>query len=164
MTGRPSATGAPRPHPDHEPGSDPPPAKGWMPQREDCPRGSVREEQTTVIRGAQSDRVENALITDELLTIAQAADWLGTSVRFPRRLITERRITFVRVGRHVRIPAGRDLGCLDPGADGPDGACERQRGDGLPAPDGDPGPRDRGLTRRHGPGAEAGQFSQLGAR
>jgi excisionase family DNA binding protein len=76
-----------------------------MPQREDCPRGSVREEQTTVIRGAQSDRVENALITDELLTIAQAADWLGTSVRFPRRLITERRITFVRVGRHVRIPA-----------------------------------------------------------
>ena len=65
-----------------------------MPQREDCPRGSVREEQTTVIRGAQSDRVENALITDELLTIAQAADWLGTSVRFPRRLITERRITF----------------------------------------------------------------------
>jgi excisionase family DNA binding protein len=105
MTGRPSATGAPRPHPDHEPGSDPPPAKGWKPQREDCPRGSVREEQTTVIRGAQSDRVENALITDELLTIAQAADWLGTSVRFPRRLITERRITFVRVGRHVRIPA-----------------------------------------------------------
>ena len=76
-----------------------------MSQREDCPRGSVREEQTTVIRGAQSDRVENALITDELLTIAQAADWLGTSVRFPRRLITERRITFVRVGRHVRIPA-----------------------------------------------------------
>ena len=50
-----------------------------MPQREDCRRGSVREEQTTVIRGAQSDRVENALITDELLTIAQAADWLGTS-------------------------------------------------------------------------------------
>jgi len=25
-------------------------------------------------------------------------------VRFPRRLIAERRITFVRVGRHVRIP------------------------------------------------------------
>jgi excisionase family DNA binding protein len=75
-----------------------------MPQREDCPRGSVREVQTTVIRGAQGDRVENALITDELLTIAQAADWLGTSVRFPRRLITERRITFVRIGRHVRIP------------------------------------------------------------
>ena len=106
MTGRPSQ----RAHPARiwitSQASDPPPAKGWMPQREDCPRGSVREEQTTVIRGAQSDRVENALITDELRpTIAQAADWLGTLVRFPRCLITERRITFVRVGRHVRIPA-----------------------------------------------------------
>jgi excisionase family DNA binding protein len=30
---------------------------------------------------------------------------LGTSERFPRRLIAERRIRFVRVGRHVRIPA-----------------------------------------------------------
>jgi excisionase family DNA binding protein len=30
----------------------------------------------------------------------------GTSVRFPRRLIAERRIVFVRVGRHVRIPEG----------------------------------------------------------
>ncbi len=40
----------------------------------------------------------------ELLTVAEAAERLGTSVRFPRRLITERRIAFVRVGRHVRIP------------------------------------------------------------
>jgi excisionase family DNA binding protein len=39
-----------------------------------------------------------------LLTVQQAAERLGTSVRFPRRLIAERRITFVRVGRHVRIP------------------------------------------------------------
>ena len=76
-----------------------------MSQREDCPRESVRREQTTVIPRVQGDRVENVLIMDELLTIAQAADRLGTSVRFPRRLITERRITFVRVGRHVRIPA-----------------------------------------------------------
>ncbi|MFC8013236.1 helix-turn-helix domain-containing protein [Streptomyces cinereoruber] len=39
-----------------------------------------------------------------LLTVAQVAELLGTSVRFPRRLIEERRITFVKVGRHVRIP------------------------------------------------------------
>lgn len=39
-----------------------------------------------------------------LLTVDEAADRLGTSARFPRRLIAERRITFVRVGRHVRIP------------------------------------------------------------
>jgi excisionase family DNA binding protein len=42
--------------------------------------------------------------TSKLLTVHQAAERLGTSVRFPRRLIAERRITFVRVGRHVRIP------------------------------------------------------------
>jgi excisionase family DNA binding protein len=42
--------------------------------------------------------------TDRLLTVAQAAAILGTTERFPRRLIEERRIRFVRVGRHVRIP------------------------------------------------------------
>ncbi len=41
---------------------------------------------------------------DRLLTVAEAADLLSTSLRFPRRLIEERRIRFVRVGRHVRIP------------------------------------------------------------
>lgn len=41
---------------------------------------------------------------DRLLTVDQVAELLGTSVRFPRRLIEERRITFVKVGRHVRIP------------------------------------------------------------
>ena len=39
-----------------------------------------------------------------LLTVGQVAELLGTTERFPRRLIAERRITFVRVGRHVRIP------------------------------------------------------------
>lgn len=43
---------------------------------------------------------------DRLLTVEQAAQVLGTGVRFPRRLIAERRIRFVRVGRHVRIPEG----------------------------------------------------------
>jgi excisionase family DNA binding protein len=41
---------------------------------------------------------------ERLLTVAEVADLLGTTVRFPRRLIAERRIRFVRVGRHVRIP------------------------------------------------------------
>jgi excisionase family DNA binding protein len=45
---------------------------------------------------------------DRLLTVAQAAELLGTSERFPRRLIAERRIRFVRLGEngkrgHVRI-------------------------------------------------------------
>jgi len=42
--------------------------------------------------------------SDRLLTVSEAADILRTSERFPRRLIEERRIRFVRVGRHVRIP------------------------------------------------------------
>ncbi|MDX3236676.1 helix-turn-helix domain-containing protein [Streptomyces sp. ME03-5709C] len=41
---------------------------------------------------------------DRYLRVDQVAEMLGTSVRFPRRLIAERRITFVKVGRHVRIP------------------------------------------------------------
>jgi excisionase family DNA binding protein len=46
---------------------------------------------------------------DRLLTVAQAAELLGTSERFTRRRIAERRIRFVRLGEsgkrgHVRIP------------------------------------------------------------
>jgi excisionase family DNA binding protein len=40
---------------------------------------------------------------DRLLTITEVAKILRTSERFPRRLIAERRIAFVRIGRHVRI-------------------------------------------------------------
>ncbi|MFI6695937.1 excisionase family DNA-binding protein [Streptomyces sp. NPDC050433] len=43
-------------------------------------------------------------MTDRLLTVHQVAERLGTGVRFSRRLIEERRITFVKVGRHVRVP------------------------------------------------------------
>jgi excisionase family DNA binding protein len=41
---------------------------------------------------------------DPLLTVDQVAELLGTSPSFARRLIAERKIRFVRVGRHVRIP------------------------------------------------------------
>jgi excisionase family DNA binding protein len=44
------------------------------------------------------------LEVERLLTVAQVAELLGTSERFPRRLIAEQRIKFVRVGRHVRVP------------------------------------------------------------
>jgi excisionase family DNA binding protein len=40
---------------------------------------------------------------DRLLTVEAAAERMSTSVRFIRRLIAERRIEFVKVGRHVRI-------------------------------------------------------------
>jgi excisionase family DNA binding protein len=42
-------------------------------------------------------------MTDKLLTVEEAAGRLGTSLRFVRRLIAERRIAYVKVGRHVRI-------------------------------------------------------------
>lgn len=38
-----------------------------------------------------------------LLTIAQAGEYLGTGERFVRRLITERRISYVKVGKYVRL-------------------------------------------------------------
>ncbi|MEU6193845.1 excisionase family DNA-binding protein [Streptomyces sp. NPDC047061] len=41
---------------------------------------------------------------ERLLNVQEVAELLGTTVRFSRRLIEERRITFVKVGRHVRIP------------------------------------------------------------
>ena len=42
-------------------------------------------------------------MTDRLLTVEEAANRLGTSMRFVRRLIAERRIAYIKVGRHVRI-------------------------------------------------------------
>ncbi|MEO7980319.1 MAG: helix-turn-helix domain-containing protein [Sporichthyaceae bacterium] len=38
-----------------------------------------------------------------LLNVDQAADRLGTSPRFIRRLVAERRIAFTKLGKHVRI-------------------------------------------------------------
>ena len=45
---------------------------------------------------------------DALLSVEQAAERLGTSARFVRRLVFQRRIAYVKLGRHVRI-ATRDL-------------------------------------------------------
>jgi excisionase family DNA binding protein len=40
---------------------------------------------------------------ERYLTISQAADRLGMSERYVRRLISERRIAFHRLGRSVRL-------------------------------------------------------------
>ena len=39
----------------------------------------------------------------DLLDVTAAAAYLGTPVRFTRRLIAERRIPFHKIGRYVRI-------------------------------------------------------------
>lgn len=58
-------------------------------------------------------------MSERLLTLAEAAEMLRTSERFPRRLIAERRIRFTRIGRHVRIPESAlrefiDAGLVEP--------------------------------------------------
>lgn len=40
-----------------------------------------------------------------LLTVEEAAERLGTPVRFVRRLVADRRIPFHKVGRYVRLSA-----------------------------------------------------------
>jgi excisionase family DNA binding protein len=42
-------------------------------------------------------------LRERYLSIPEVAELLGTTERFPRRLVAERRITFVKVGTHVRI-------------------------------------------------------------
>jgi excisionase family DNA binding protein len=43
------------------------------------------------------------MTSGRLLTVEAAAERTSTSVRFIRRLIAERRIEFIKVGRYVRI-------------------------------------------------------------
>jgi excisionase family DNA binding protein len=43
------------------------------------------------------------LNTGELLNLEEAANRIGMSVRYVRRLIAERRIVFYRIGRSIRI-------------------------------------------------------------
>jgi len=50
-----------------------------------------------------------------LLTVDEAGQVLNTGPRFVRRLIAERRIEFVRVGRHVRIAEPVLLGFIAQG-------------------------------------------------
>jgi excisionase family DNA binding protein len=52
-------------------------------------------------------------MAERYLSVAQVAERLGTTERFPRRLIAERRITFVKVGRHIRIPESALFAFID---------------------------------------------------
>lgn len=54
---------------------------------------------------AQSARANeaNGVAGDRLLTVAEAGEYLGTGERFVRRLITERRISYVKLGKYVRL-------------------------------------------------------------
>ncbi|HUY49700.1 MAG TPA: helix-turn-helix domain-containing protein [Streptosporangiaceae bacterium] len=58
---------------------------------------------------------------DRLLTVEAAAERMSTSPRFVRRLIAERRIEFVKIGRHVRISESALTEFLEAGKELPDG-------------------------------------------
>ncbi|MCW2539642.1 MAG: binding domain protein excisionase family [Frankiales bacterium] len=64
---------------------------------------------------------------EPLLTVEEAASRLNTGVRFPRRLIAERRIAYVKVGRHVRIPAAALAAYIDSATVSPVQAATRRR-------------------------------------
>jgi excisionase family DNA binding protein len=53
---------------------------------------------------------------DRLLTVDQVGELLNTGPRFVRRLIAERRIEFVHVGRHVRISESALLKFVEAGS------------------------------------------------
>ena len=55
------------------------------------------------------------VVADRLLTVGQVAELLGTTERFPRRLIAERRIEFVKIGRYVRIRESALMAFVDAG-------------------------------------------------
>lgn len=40
---------------------------------------------------------------DELLNVGQAGEYLGTGERFIRRLVAQRRIAYVKLGKYVRL-------------------------------------------------------------
>jgi excisionase family DNA binding protein len=72
-----------------------------QPEGERDPCGRPLDETIVLILLLRSPVLEEP---EPLLTVAQVAELLATTERFPRRLIAERRIRFIRVGRHIRVP------------------------------------------------------------
>jgi excisionase family DNA binding protein len=60
-------------------------------------------EGTSTPRAAHTRSATPKASTGEYLTVEQAAEYLNITDHFVRRLIRERRIPFVKVGRLVRI-------------------------------------------------------------
>jgi excisionase family DNA binding protein len=69
-----------------------------------------------------------AMAGGRLLTVEATAEYLSTSVRFIRRLIAERRIEFVKIGRHVRISESALVDFIQAGRVEPRTVANVQRG------------------------------------
>lgn len=57
----------------------------------------------TILEGAARRSATPVTTSGDLLTVEQAADYLNITDHFVRRLIRERRIPFLKVGRLVRF-------------------------------------------------------------
>jgi len=57
----------------------------------------------TVLHDAPRRSATPATTSGDLLTVEQAADYLNITTHFTRRLIRERRIPFLKLGRLVRF-------------------------------------------------------------
>lgn len=64
---------------------------------------------THSVRSVEKARAEATVSRRRVwLDVQAAADWLGVEERFIRRLVAERRVTFYKVGKHLRFD-GADL-------------------------------------------------------
>ncbi|MBK9740380.1 MAG: helix-turn-helix domain-containing protein [Actinobacteria bacterium] len=57
----------------------------------------------TILEGSSRRSATPVSSSGDLLTVEQAADYLNITEHFVRRLIRERRIPFLKVGRLVRL-------------------------------------------------------------
>jgi excisionase family DNA binding protein len=70
---------------------------------------TTKENEMTHPQPSDAHPEQRPPVPSDLLNITEAAEHLGTPVRFIRRLIAERRIPFYKIGRYVRIdPADLD--------------------------------------------------------
>ncbi|MGY1616722.1 helix-turn-helix domain-containing protein [Geodermatophilus sp. SYSU D00691] len=54
-------------------------------------------------RAHRSQQVGHVAPRDELLTVGQAGEYLGKRERFIRRLVAGRRISYVKIGKFIRL-------------------------------------------------------------
>jgi excisionase family DNA binding protein len=61
------------------------------------------EHRSSMHSRSEADGTSSIAYAGELLTPGQAGEYLCTGERFVRRLIAERRIDYVKLGKHVRL-------------------------------------------------------------
>jgi excisionase family DNA binding protein len=84
------------------PATRPPARPPWPPPSPATPASSAAPLGLPALSPEAPSRSRSCCV-DSLLTVDQAAEAMGPSARFIRRLIAERRITYTKLGRHVRI-------------------------------------------------------------